>query len=71
MKEEYNDLLNMVWRYTKREVRYAIFHFYHMCFLLHLDDISKMNLPFYFLKSITKMETKVRGFTKSQHNIFH
>ena len=42
-----------------------------MCFLLHLDGILKMNLPFYFMKSITKMETKVRGFTKSQHNIFH
>ena len=53
------------------EGRYSTFNLYHVYFLLHLDCILKMNMPFTFLKSLTKMVARVTDFQNIQHNIYH
>jgi hypothetical protein len=43
-----------------------------MCFILHFQGRQKINLPFYLLKSLTKMVVHVQTHSINiEHNIFH
>ena len=45
---------------------------YHLRFLLHVVGASKLNLAFYLLKSLSKMETQLRNHPDhTSHSIFH
>ena len=45
---------------------------YHFRFLQHMVGVSKMNLPFFFLKSLQKMSNRVKGqMNLSSQSIFH
>ena len=54
------------------EGRYAFVFKYHFRFLQHLSDESKMNLPFFFLKSLQKMLYRVKEHQNhTKQYIFH
>ena len=54
------------------EGRYGITLLYHMIFLLHFHGDQPLNLPFFLLKSLTKMESKVQHHPANlANNLFH
>lgn len=62
----------MLQGYVSCEGRFATIFVYHMRFLVHTVGISKLNLPFYLLKILSKMATRVRNHpSHTSHNVFH
>ena len=61
IKQEWRDMLNVVQRYITCEGRFATVFKYHLRFLLHLNGESRLNLPYYLLKSLEKMVTRVKN----------
>jgi hypothetical protein len=47
-------------------------HCYHLRFLMHLNGDKELNLPFYFLKRLTKMSKRVQNYPESAHrSLYH
>ena len=59
-KPEWIEPIKVLHSYISCEGRYVFVFKYHFRFLQHLSDESKMNLPFFFLKSLQKMSCRVR-----------
>ena len=57
--------------YITCEVRFATVFRYHLRFLLHINGETKLNLPYYLLKSIEKMIARVRNHPEHRsHSVF-
>jgi hypothetical protein len=62
----------VVQNFVTCEGRYGITLLYHMRFLLHFHGDQPLNLPFFLLKSLTKMESKVQHHPANLANsLFH
>ena len=59
-KPEWREPINILHSYVTYDGRYASVFKYHIRFLQHLSQESKMNLPFFFLKSLQKMPSRIR-----------
>ena len=59
-KPEWREPIKIMQSYVTCEGRYAFVFKYHFRFLQHLNHEAKMNLPFFFLKSLQKMSNKVK-----------
>ena len=71
-KPEWRDPINILKSYITYEGRYASVFKYHIRFLHHLSQESKMNLPFFFLKILQKMSSRVREHhDHTKESIFH
>ena len=58
--------------YITCEERYAFVFKYHFRFLQHLSSESKMNLPFFLLKSLQKMSSRIKEHQDhTRQSIFH
>ena len=54
------------------EGRYFVFKAFHFCLLAHFQFNKPLNFPFYFLKSLEKISSKVRNNVANPHNsLFH
>jgi hypothetical protein len=54
------------------EGRFSIVHCYHIIFLMHLNGDKELNLPFYFLKILTKMSKRIHNYPESAHrSLYH
>jgi hypothetical protein len=72
IKEDWKGALTTVQRYITGEGRFNIVHCYHLCFLMHLSGDREINLPYYLLKSLTKMARRVQGHPESAHrSLYH
>ena len=72
LKEEWRHVLSIIQRYVTCEGRFATIYRYHLRFLLHITWTSKLSLPFYLLKSLSKMAMRVKNHPDhSSHNIFN
>lgn len=72
MLEVWRDIMQIIQRYVTCEGRFATIYIYHMRFLQHVLGIKRLNLPYYFLKSLSKMATRVKNHPEaSSHIIFH
>jgi hypothetical protein len=60
----------MVKRYITGEGRYSYAYCYHMIFFMHLNGDAKMSLPFYLLKSLTKMAKRVQSNPRTTHKVY-
>ena len=65
-KPEWRELIKILQSYVTCEGRYSFVFKYHFRFLQNLNHESKMNLPFFFLKSLQKMSSRVREH--QEHN---
>ena len=64
--------LEMIQNYITYEVRYDEFLRCHLRFLMHLSGEKKMNLPYYLLKSIQKIISRVHSHQiHTVHSLFH
>ena len=61
MEEKWQTLPKMIQVYITYEGRYGRTMLYHFRLLLHFTGKQLMNMPFYLLKSITKMDSKVQA----------
>ena len=61
LKEEWKQVLAIIQRYVTCEGRFETIYKYHMRFFLHVAGVSKLNLPFYLFKSLSKMSAKVKS----------
>ena len=59
-RKEWIEPLRILQSYVTCEGRYSFVFKYHFRFLQHLVGVSKMNLPFFFLKSLQKMASKIK-----------
>ena len=49
-----------------------VMNIYHMRFLVHIDSIKKLNLPYFLLKSLTKIDSTIRKkLNFPLHGVFH
>ena len=55
VKHEWRNMSKVVQHYIICEGWFATVFRYHLRFLLHINGESKLNLPYYLLKSIEKM----------------
>jgi hypothetical protein len=67
IKDEWKGDLIEVHIYITGEGRFIIIHCYHLCFLMHLSGDKEINLPYYMLKSLTKIAKRVQGHPESTH----
>ena len=59
-KPKWREPIKILQTYITCEGRYASVFKNHIRFLQHLNQQSKMNIPFFFLKSLQKMSRRVR-----------
>jgi hypothetical protein len=70
--DEWMESLLMLKRFITCEGCYSIVFLFHLRFLLHLDGIKRMNLPYYFLRDLNKMAMRVQENPNTPpHGIFH
>jgi hypothetical protein len=62
LNPEWSNYLLLIQQHFTGDGRYSRFYLYHLRFLLHLIG-KRMNVPYYFLRSLSKMERKIQ--TKS------
>jgi hypothetical protein len=72
LKEEWKTALAIIQRYITCEGRFSTIHCYHIQLLMHLNGDNPMCLPFYLLKSLTKMSKRVYTHPKTaSKSLFH
>ena len=71
-KPEGIEPIKILQSYITREGRFDFVFKYHFRFLQHVSHESKMNLPFFFLKSLQKMSSRVKEHQDhTKQSIFH
>jgi hypothetical protein len=72
LEEKWKILLKIIQVYITCEGRYGRTMLYHFRLLLHFTGKKPMNMPFYLLKSLTKMASKVQPKPQNaNNNLFH
>ena len=71
-KPEWIEPIKILQSYITCEGRFAFVFKYHFRFLQHLSHDSKMNLPFFLLKSLQKMSRRVKEHQDhTKQSVFH
>ena len=71
-RKEWIEPIRILQSYVTCEGRYAYVFKYHFRFLQHMVGVSKMNLPFFFLKSLQKMSSRIKQHEDhTSQSIFH
>ena len=71
-RKEWIEPIRILQSYVTCEGRYAYVYKYHFIFLQHMVGVSKMNLPFFFLKSLQKMSSRIKQHEyHTSQPIFH
>ena len=71
-RPEWIESIKVLQIYITCEGRYVFIFKYHFIFLQHLSNESKMNLPFFFLKSLQKMSCRIKEHQNhTKQSIFH
>ena len=60
-KPEWREAIKILQSYITREGIFAMVFKYHIIFLQHLNQHSRMNLPFLFSKILQKMSNRIKG----------
>jgi hypothetical protein len=68
--DQFHRMLKIIKRYFSYEGRFNTLYHYHIRSLFHFTGKVQMNIPYYLLKSIGKMEDKVQSKSKDVDSIF-
>jgi hypothetical protein len=72
LEEKWQILLKIIQVYITCEGRYGRNMFYHFRLLLHFIGKKPINMPYYLLKSLTNMASKVQAKPqKASNSLFH
>ena len=71
-KPEWRETIKILQSYITCEGIFSMVFKYHIRFLQHLNQHSRMNLLFLFLKSLQKMSNRIKGHSDhTQQSVFH
>jgi hypothetical protein len=69
---EWHTALIIIHRYITCEGRFSLVYIYHIRILMHLNGDYPLNLPYFLLKSLTKMSKRVQSLsTNAKSSLFH
>ena len=68
-KPEWKEVIGILQSYITCEGIFSLVFKYHVIFLQHLNQQSKMNLPFSFLKILQKMYNRIKGLHGSYSSV--
>jgi hypothetical protein len=72
VRPEWHTALVVIHRYITCEGRFSLVYIYHIRILMHLNGDYPLNLPYFLLKSLTKMSKKVQSIsTNAKGSLFH
>jgi hypothetical protein len=72
VRPEWHTALVVIHRYITCEGRFSLIYIYHIRILMHLNGDYPLNLPYFLLKSLTKMSKKVQSIsTNAKGSLFH
>jgi hypothetical protein len=72
MKKEWKTALMVIRRYITCEGRFSLVHIYHIRFLMYLNGDIPLCLPFFLLKSLSKMSKRIQSHhATASKSIFH
>ena len=60
VNQEFWDLIYLIQKYISCEGRFTLVFLYHLWLLAHLVKEDRLSLPFYFLRSLTKMASNFK-----------
>jgi hypothetical protein len=60
LKDPWKDLAFLIQKYITCEGRFSLIFLYHIRILLHLKGEKLLNMPYYLLKSLTKMSKAIQ-----------
>jgi hypothetical protein len=70
--EGFDKMLKIIQRYFTCEGRFNMIYQYHIRILLHFTSKDLMNIPFYLLRSMGKMDDRVQAKSKAlDTSVFH
>ena len=71
-KPKLREMIGIIQSYITCDGRFTSVFKYHVRLLQHLNQQSKMNLPFFLLKSLQKMSNRIKGhFDHTNQSVFH
>jgi hypothetical protein len=72
IRPEWHTTLIVIHRYITCEGRFSLVYIYHIRILIHLNGDYPLNLPYFLLKSLTKMSKRVQPLsTNAKRSLFH
>jgi hypothetical protein len=72
IRPEWHTALIVIHRYITCEGRFSLVYIYHIRILMHLNGDYPLNLPYFLLKSLTKMSKRVQSLsTNAKSSLFH
>jgi hypothetical protein len=72
IRPEWHTTLIIIHRYITYEGRFSLVYIYHIRILMNLNGDYPLNLPYFLLKSLTKMSKRVQSLsTNAKNNLFH
>ena len=72
LKKEWDDIIRVIQHCITCEGWYTLTNLYHMIFLVHIVGIKKSNVPYFMIKSLTKMSTIFgKNLDYPAHYVFH
>jgi hypothetical protein len=72
IRPEWHTALIIIHRYITCEGRFSLVYIYHIRILMHLNGDYPLNLPYFLLKSLTKMSKRVQSLsTNAKSSLFH
>jgi hypothetical protein len=72
LKKEWKTTLMVIHRYITCEGCFSFVHLYHIILLMHLNGDIPLSLPFFLLKSLTKMSKRIQSHPAiASKSLFH
>ena len=72
LKNDCAEDIKLIKIYLTCERRYTVVFLYHMRFLFHIAGMKTLNLPYLFLKILTKMSPRVQTHTDAfKYRLYH
>ena len=72
IRPEWHMALIVIHRYITCEGRFSLVYIYHIRILMHLNGDYPLNIPYFLLKSLTKMSKRVQSLsTNAKSSMFH
>jgi hypothetical protein len=72
VKKEWHTALLIIHKYITCEGRFSLVYLYHIRLLIHINGDYPLNLPYFLLKSLSKMSKRVQSHpTTAKGSLFH
>jgi hypothetical protein len=72
LQHPWDELVYIIQKFVTCEGRFSIVYLYHIKILQHLKGEKILNMPYYFLKSLSKMSMSIQKQTRNEEkSLYH